>query len=205
MLAKIHIVKGQVKTAKMWYARLRKDLVYGHYARSMLRRLDEGDSCAGVPNLYFQKSIARNRDTCPVEINIKDVCAELIERNSNNRMALDYLLSICLLQGDLPSFVNYMPRLPEAGYAQVPRHWAEALALYADMDPGFKPIAALLVPPDIARFGADFKRDIAVIRKNMPAATDEASFREQASDRLWHAYGSTYFYYFYFLMPVAKQ
>lgn len=54
----------------------------------------------------------------------------LIETNHDNRMAYDYLLSLCLLDSNFPDFIRYIQNYRYYKIKTLPRSWAEALSVY---------------------------------------------------------------------------
>jgi hypothetical protein len=54
----------------------------------------------------------------------------LLETNSRNRMAFEYLMAYYLLDGKVGKFITNIKRLIELNYNKIPRSYEEALILY---------------------------------------------------------------------------
>jgi hypothetical protein len=133
-LAMINIVKGQVKTARVFLKVLSKDLIYGRQARDILRRLDAD------PQLTGDVEIERLRSTMSVEDWIADIkgieensLLKLLERNRHNRMAFEYLMAYYMLTKRLEKVVSNIGRLNDFDYKGIPRHYEEAILLYTSI------------------------------------------------------------------------
>ena len=55
---------------------------------------------------------------------------DLLEKKSQNRMAFEYLMTWCLLHGDVEELVNNLYRLDELGYSEIPLLYEEAVLIY---------------------------------------------------------------------------
>ncbi len=80
------------------------------------------------------KVIAEKRLFTPVKKAINSNPVEnmmlLIETNHDNRMAYDYLLTLCLLDSNFPNFVRYVQNYRYYKIKTLPNSWAEALSVY---------------------------------------------------------------------------
>lgn len=80
------------------------------------------------------KVIAEKRRFTPIKKAINSNPLEnmmlLIETNHDNRMAYDYLLTLCLLDSNFPVFVRYIQNYRYYKMKTLPSSWAEALSVY---------------------------------------------------------------------------
>jgi len=198
-LAEIHLVKGQSAAAEMIYRRLRRDPVYGNRAGVMLRRLAGDSACLFLENIEEKRALAPDRDTGTYQFNLKQLCLDLLERNPHNRMALEYLMTICLLSGELRLFVDYLDRFGAAIDGPLPRHWAEAVTMYNEMSlPGERRFADK-APREIVSESLAFKETFLSIKKScMGEGLDERAFRQRAFDGLRERFGNTVLFFYFF-------
>jgi hypothetical protein len=113
--------------------------------------------------------------------------AEQLAGNPRNRVALDYLLGLYLVSGDLESVAHWAGRLGDVGYDRLPRHVDEAMALYEAGGGGG--IDARVRPSADARARL---REFTIERAAVLAA------RGDARAALRERFGGTYFYYYAF-------
>jgi hypothetical protein len=198
-MAEIHLIKGQVAAAEMIYRRLCRDPVYGNRAAAMLRHLASDTACLLPENIREQRALMPERDTSALQLDLKQHCIDLLERNPRNRMAFEYLLTICLLSGDLRLFVGYLERFGAPFPGQLPRHWAEAVAMYNDMSPPADRRFAGSVPQEIADESIAFKETFLSIRESCEKqGLDEAAFKRRAYDGLRGRFGNTVLFFYFF-------
>ena len=120
-----------------------------------------------------------------------EILRELLARNSQNRMAFEYLMAYYLLKRDLNGFVANIGRLEDFSYPRIPRHYEEALALHALAGGTIPELGAGTVRWEtLSRLG-----EFNVILKRF--GNDRAGAREAAAPE----FGDSYFFYFEFGIP----
>ena len=198
-MAEIHLIKGQSAAAEMIYRRLRRDPVYGNRAAAMLRRLTADTTCLLLQNIRKQRALMPKRDTSALQLDLKQHCIDLLESNPRNRMAFEYLLTICLLSGELRLFVDYLERFGAPFPGPLPRHWAEAVAMYNDMSPPADRRFADRVPREIADESVAFKETYLSIKKSCEKqGFDEAAFKRYAYNGLRERFGNSVLFFYFF-------
>ncbi len=105
-LAEINIVKGDYAAARKYLRILQKTWVWKQWATTLLSALDEKqDVTPPALKTYMEKANFTNRtDTLRLGDNAYVIMHELLESNSENRIALDYLLCSDLLLKDMDTF-----------------------------------------------------------------------------------------------------
>lgn len=198
-IAETHLVKKQVAAAKLVYARLGKDLVYGEGARTMLSTLEKDGGCDVGNRLKNIRRFCPDNDSVRKSVDVAAICQELLGHDGHNRMAFEYLMALYLLAGDLESFSSNIDRAKDFGYASLPRPWSEALALYIDLiksnDRHLRALAGEAAIGQAARFkesliGANKKWDPRKLWEYVADLKDRTRLRPD--------FGTTYFYYFFF-------
>jgi hypothetical protein len=131
-LALVNLVKGQPEAAKVFLSALSKDLICGRWARKYLQQIATDPLC--LNDAYIQQLRALGPASGPSDSQrlFDEQMQWLLRHNRHNRMAFEYLMASYLLTKQLERVVELLPRLADFGYAQIPRHYEEALLVYAD-------------------------------------------------------------------------
>ena len=198
-LAETHSVKRQNAAAKVVYARLAQDLVYGNHAKAMLQTLEKDPAYDGNDRLKKIRLLFPENDSVRNAVDVVAICQELLDYNKHNRMAFEYLMALYLLAGDLESFAKNIDRAKDFGYASLPTHWSEALALYIDLIKSNDRHLRERAGEESFRQLTHFKEAFIGMHKEW----DLRKLREYGADsqdckRLRPVFGTTYFYYFFF-------
>ena len=126
-LAEINLLKGKKNTAEKFIALLRKTL-FDRQTAEILTRLLENDSL-----ITGDGYLGRVRSSMPrKEYLCRDYYSELVnlfEDNSENRIAFEYIVAENLLNNSISPIVDNTGYFARFGYARLPRHVQEALAL----------------------------------------------------------------------------
>ena len=196
-LATINVAKRQPEAARVflgYVVSLHNDLETERWARDCLRRLDAD------PDLSDDAEICRLRE-CRLTNDVyrwtqqeHEYLLDLLARNPHNRMAFEYLMASYLLNGNLAGFVEDFHRLDDFDYAELPRHYQEAVMVYRfmggrDFDMGRWRISG----ETMERF-----RDFAALCNSTDRREREARYQ---------AIRGTYFHYYYkiVILPRLKQ
>ncbi len=130
-LALINMAKANYDSARIYLGALSKTLFYDDWANNYLARLKTD------PNLSEDKEIQRLRSVNMEDDyaftshhNIEATLLKLLEKNRQNRMAFEYLMSWYLLTGQLEKFVQNLDRLDDFGFSQFPPLYEEAMLVY---------------------------------------------------------------------------
>lgn len=130
-LALINMVKANYDSARIYLGALSKTLFYDDWANNYLELLKSD------PDLSHDQEIQRLRSVCMEKDygftslhNIELTLLQLLEKNRQNRMAFEYLMSWYLLNGRLDKFVQNLDRLDDFGVFQFPRLYEEAMLVY---------------------------------------------------------------------------
>ncbi|MCK4284397.1 MAG: hypothetical protein KAX44_08780 [Candidatus Brocadiae bacterium] len=186
-------VKGGTEAVRILLGALREDLVWRRWAGEYLRRLEKD------PDLSEDQEVQRLRGLM-VEADVagwltpEEILVQLLERNSQNKMAFEYLMAHYLLTGDLKGFVRNIGRVDEFGYAEVPRIYQEAVALYAAGAAGEVDQYHRFISWETLQRHSAFQKTI------YPYGADRRGAKQAATAE----YGNTYFFYYTF-SPVGME
>lgn len=195
-LALINMVKANYDSAGIYLGALSKTLFYDDWANNYLELLKSD------PDLSENKEIKRLRSVCMEKDygftslnNIEVILLQLLEKNRQNRMAFEYLMSWYLLNGRLDKFVQNLDRLDDFGVSQFPRLYEEAMLIYVFSVR--KPVNLLgrqISAESRQRFDG-FNQILNDYKKNKQAA-----YNKLAKD-----YGDSYFFYYVYRRQGMEQ
>ncbi len=132
-LAMINIVKEKTEAARVFLRLLAKDIVYGKVAREYLGGLRADPLLSRDAEVQRIRSVMIAGDYLIDRIPPETLLDQLLQKNSKNRMAFEYLMARYLLTGQLGKVALNIKRLDEFSYPDIPRHYEEAILLYAYM------------------------------------------------------------------------
>ena len=198
MLALTNVVEGDYDAAAVMLRLLAKSLMHKKWAQRYLDGLQDTASFGNDP------LIREKRGMMPSEIFFmdtknagKDLLA-LLEKNSGNRMAFEYLMAYLQLSGKPEEFdiADEIACLKRLGYREMPQTYQEALMVYvtrkgyADYDFGGYAIDPVIV---------DGYRDF------MNVLQTHRSDPQEAAKTLYEKYALSYWYYLYFTYPLVNN
>ena len=180
-LAETNIVNGDVELARKYLKALCNATFYRRWARETLSLLDDGTIFDKRPELARARDCRlREHDFLFSDTEMDSMLGLLKVENSSNSMALDYLMSWCLLRKDLDRFVECIPLVDAPS---MPKSYQEALLLrWVLTHSDFNGLPAYISLANIRRM-SEFIAD---------------SQAKKSSDAMQKAYGDTYWFYYYF-------
>ncbi len=129
LMALISTVKGEAEAAGILLRALSRDLVHGGWARDRLRMLEEDPQLSADPEVGRLRSSMVLEDRVRQALRFDEILRELLARNSQNRMAFEYLMAHYLLTRNLEGIAENIGRLDDFDYPSIPRHYEEALVI----------------------------------------------------------------------------
>jgi len=130
-LAWINLVKGNLGTARVFLHTLRGTLFHRRWADRYLALLERDPGLATDKEIQYLRSVAMEQDYPSLRLAQERMLLDLLKKNSKNRMAFEYLMASYLLNRQLSRFIERIDELPELGYQTLPRHYEEAVLVYA--------------------------------------------------------------------------
>ncbi|MHC4738297.1 MAG: DUF6057 family protein [Planctomycetota bacterium] len=128
--ALFNMVKGRIGAAKIYLTALSKTLFYSEWASDYLEQLERDPNLSKDEQVQRLRSFMIEKDYTGLLYKNKNMLLDLLEKNSQNRMAFEYLMSWCLLHGDFEEIAKNLYRLDELGYSEIPRLYEEAVLVY---------------------------------------------------------------------------
>ena len=128
-LATIYMIKGQPEAARRFLLLLDRSLLHRSWARQVLQQLDSDAAFPGT-SLASYRELMVQRDSVGDAGNTETLLKGLLERNPQNRMALEYLMAHYLLTRQTGKVFANRHRLDGRNHVRYPRHIEEALACH---------------------------------------------------------------------------
>jgi hypothetical protein len=188
-LAWINIIKEQESTARIYLNALKKDLIYGHKAASMLNSLKNGFEPGQATYIRRVNSfIRRNGNARLYKESIEEMLTGLLEHNPGNKMAFEYLMACYLLAGRLDRIAENIGRLNHLGYQDVPTLYEEAMLIYY----GSRGQKLDLNKLNIKRGTIERYKQFVQLCNSMQTQNQQVILQ-----RLIGEFGTSYFFYYY--------
>jgi len=130
-LAWINLAKGNLGTARVFLHTLRGTLFHRQWAHRYLALLERDPGLATDRDIQYLRSVAMEQDYPSLRLAQEGMLLDLLKKNSKNRMASEYLMASYLLNRQLSRFIERIDELPGLGYQTLPRHYEEAVLVYA--------------------------------------------------------------------------
>lgn len=130
-LALANMVKGNVDAARIWLGALSKTLFHAPWANDYLTRLQADPNLCGDERITQLRSVGMKADAPSIFLPAEWQLQTLLEENGGNRMAFEYLMSSYLLNRQLDKLIACLDHLDAVGLAHLPRHYQEAVLIYA--------------------------------------------------------------------------
>jgi hypothetical protein len=185
-LALINMVKGNSDSAKIYLGALSKTLFHAKWAKNYLDRLKTDPDLAGDKYIQHLRSLCLDKDVPIYALYKEKTFLWLLERNSQNRMAFEYLMAWYMLNKNLGEFVQNLERLQDFNYPELPTHYEEATLIYIYGTGKPVNISKYTSNPQKRRQIEDFSRILNSYNKDKQAASEELAKK----------YRNTYFYYY---------
>ena len=187
-LARVNIVKGNLPAAYHFLLAAAQDPGYRPIARRMLANFPDAVISPEQVRQIRSHQLPGRRGYLPPFFDL--ACLELLKAHPDDRFAYEYLMAYYLLKRDLKPFMAQLKRLDSFGYAEIPKHWQEAILMHAAYTNTPPQTFGHWLSPEVVQGSADFLSTVTPLV--------EAGKAEEAKARTRAAYGNSYFYYFTF-------
>ena len=178
-LAKTNLLNGNYEVARKYVNALKQTVFYRKWAEQTERLLDNPALIAAVPEYAHMRSVRiRSKDFLFSQDEMDSMLGLLYLDNTTNTIAMDYLLTWCLLRKDLPRFLE-CHQLMQTGYDA--RHYQEAVILHwsltHDSPEGLPGFISRQVGTRFSKFISDFR-----------SGTNEEIMEKEYGDTYWFYY-----------------
>jgi hypothetical protein len=190
-LVQVNLLKEKRDIAEKYLVMLHKTMWHRNWAEEYQKYLSDGNDFWSQPKFQYLKSVMPESDflVSPAE---PKLCLEELVKNTNNRMAFEYFMACCLLDGRIGHFIKNLQLMNSFNYPKIPRHFEEAMLIYNQLTDG-KGISlqGKTISEQTIRKFDDFNKIMAKYKKDKKAARSELT-----------KYRDTYWYYaLYYYKP----
>jgi hypothetical protein len=194
-LARIYTVKGSPETAAVFLNRLAAIPAHRGQARRLLAQLANDPEMKNDGQIRWLRACNPQKDLVTFDLGPEGLFDYLLERNASNRMAWDYRMAVYLLTQQVDKVASHLRELEAFGATSLPRHYAEALAIYRARGGQAVPLGGFELPTEIEERARVFLATFQQFRGDRALA-----MRTLAKD-----YGDSYFYYYTFGVSGVKE
>ncbi len=182
-LARIHTIKGNISTARVFLGALAKVPFWGRQARADLARLETDPGLSQDAAIQHWRSIMLRHDF----VRNADTLTLLLTENPANRMAYEYGIASLLLTRNIEQFEQNVEKFRPPGVSGQPRHHTEALLLHRTLK---------RLPIDAP--GQTIPREARVrLHEFFQTLQQHGKNKANAIAALRAPFGDTYYYYYF--------
>ncbi|RPI06977.1 MAG: hypothetical protein EHM64_00850 [Ignavibacteriae bacterium] len=194
-LGKIYLAKGNHEAAKRYFLNLKNVPFQGPAADHYLRLIGNPSGLAADPEFRHIRSVMPAEDLISRTKSASPKLDLLVNRNSINKMAFEYMIANLLLTGNMGELLNHLEDFHSFNYNRYPRHVQEAVLFVASMDPKFnQQILQDVVEQGIFQRFMEYRRILYAFKGD----------RTSAMQNLRGRYDDTFWYYFMFVKPPTR-
>jgi hypothetical protein len=190
-LALINIAKGQPDTARVFLNALSKDLIFGRWARDCLKRLETDPLLSEDDRISQIRTFVATTEPQELASVFNWQLQQLLRHNRKNKLAYDYLMADHLMNKQLDGFVMHIQYLDDFDYADIPRHYQEAILIYTAETKKHVTIGNHKIAREIQQRFENF-RHLTYANRNEPTTKLKVLLKD---------YSDTYYYYYLFYNP----
>jgi hypothetical protein len=192
--ALIQIAKGNTQAASVYLHKLNRMPFCRKDARQLLQMINDGTALASDSRIALLRARMDTSDYFLYQTDEETMLRSLLNRNPDNKMAYEYLMAYYLQTGQLKKIADNVFRAADLGYTYcLPRHWEEALCIYAYEDSATTKMQELPLRGETV---AELDR---YLQSYAPYQNDPSK-ELLAASTLKAEFGATYFYYYTFMV-----
>ena len=134
-LVLVNLLKDKRDIAEKYLGMLRKTMWHKKWTEEHHKYLSDENDFAEHPKYRYLKSVIPESDflVSPTE---PELCLEELLKNTKNKMAFEYFMAYCLLEGQIGRFARHLQQLNYFDYPKIPRHFEEAVLIYNQLTGG---------------------------------------------------------------------
>jgi hypothetical protein len=185
----IYLMEENREISEKYLVMLQKTIWHNDWARQYRTYLIDSNDFLEHPQIRYLKNIMPQSDFL-VSPGEPELCLEKLLENSKNKMAFEYFMAYCLLEGQVGRFVKHLHRLNYFDYSKIPRHFEEAILVYNQLTGGKGiNLQGKDISEETIRKFDDFNRILTKHKKNKESARIELN---KYRDTYWF-YGLYYY------------
>ena len=172
-LASIYLLKENQEVAGKYLTMLKKTVWHRSWAVEYQKYLSDNNDLWAHPQYQYLRNAVPDSQFL-VSPTQPELCLEELLNSTKNKMAFEYFMANCLLEGQIGRFAKHLHRLNDFDYPEIPRHFEEAMLVYNQIA-GAKGITlpGKSISEQTIRKFEDFNRIRAKFKGNTEAARGE--------------------------------
>ncbi|MCP4612857.1 MAG: hypothetical protein GY845_29540 [Planctomycetes bacterium] len=189
-LALINMAKANYDSARIYLGALSKTLFYNDWANKYLELLKSNSDLSQAREIQQLRSVCMEKNYAFTSLNnVEAALLHLLNKNRQNRMAFEYLMSWYMLNGRLDKFVQNLERLDDFGFPQFPRLYEEAMLIYVSSVRKPVNLRGRQISAESRQCFAGFNQVLNEYGKNKRAAYNKLSQDYRNSYFFYYVYG----------------
>jgi len=187
----IYLMEEKREIVEKYLKMLQKTIWHKNWAKQFHSYLSDSNDFWAHSQIRYLKNAVPQSDFL-VSPTQPELCLERLLENTKNKMAFEYYMAYCLLEGQVGRFIKHLHRLNYFDYPKIPRHFEEAILIYNQLTDG-KGISLPVkdISEETIRKFNDFNRIMTKYNKN-----------KQEARRELNKYRDTYWFYgLYYYKP----
>lgn len=188
-LALINMVKANYGAARIYLGALSKTLFHSDWANDYLARLQSDPNLSEDERIQHLRSVCMKKDYRTIFFSREKMLCDLLEQNSKNKMAFEYLTAWYLLTRQLDNSIRTIERLNDFDYQELPRLYEEALLIYVYGTKKTVNMAGYQAAREASQRIEHFSHVFNRYKRNKQAAYDELARDYSDSYFFYHIYG----------------
>jgi hypothetical protein len=195
-LGMIYMVKGENDAAKRYFLNLRKVPFQSNSADNLIRLNENPEAFSKDSTYTYIQSCMPIEDLNSRSSMFSAKLELLLQRNSKNKMAFEYLIAYYLLNANGNGVWVHIPDFKALNYTKIPRHVQEVMIVIATMIPNFdlNKLRPWIDPVNYNRF-VEYQKIVIKYKEDRSGARQELQPR----------FGDTYWYYLMFVKSAPRQ
>jgi len=134
-LVLVYLLEEERDIAAKYLRMLQKTIWHKAWAAEHIEYLSDSDDFWANPRSQYLRNMMPASDflVSPTE---PELCLEELLNNTQNKMAFEYFMAHCLLEGQIGRFMKHLHRLNYFDYPGIPRHFEETMLIYNQLTGG---------------------------------------------------------------------
>ena len=172
-LGLIYLLKENQEVAGKYLTMLKKTVWHRSWAAEYQKYLSDSHDLWAHPQVQYLRNAVPESHFL-VSPTQPELCLEELLDRTKGKMAFEYFMAYCLLEGQIGRFAKHLHRLNDFDYLEIPRHFEEAILVYNQIA-GAKGITlpGKNISEETTRKFEDFNRIRAKYKGNKTAARGE--------------------------------
>ena len=189
-IIEIYVINEKYDLAAKFLKVLEKNMLYRDWVKKYKAFISNPETTNNDQEITEKRKFTPRKEA--VNLDPLSNLKLLVDTNHNNRLAFDYLLAVCILDGYTNEFLNYVSHYSYYGIKTLPKSWEETLSYLIVKN---KSVPAFVTNETVS---AECINRMKAFNAEMKKYGND---REQAKIATRQAFENSYWYYLLFLNP----